>query len=66
MTEPNPDRALKQPGDRTRVNVHEEWELTYWTKLLGVDETDLRKAVEEVGEDTEAIRAHLGKRYTQK
>ncbi len=66
MTEPTSDRPLKQPGDRTRINVHEEWELTYWTKLLGVNETDLREAVEEVGPTTEAVRTHLGKRHTQK
>lgn len=33
------------PQDRSRINIHEEWELRYWTKELGVSADDLRRAV---------------------
>ena len=66
MNDPASERPLDAPGDRTRINVHEEWELSYWTKLLGVDENDLRQAVQQVGPGTDAVRTHLGKRHTQK
>ena len=56
------DLASREPRDRTKINVHEEWELTYWAKLLGVSEGDLRKAVTEVGPGTDAVRTHFDKR----
>jgi hypothetical protein len=33
--------------DRTRINLHEQWEVQYWTKTLGVSEEELRRAVQE-------------------
>jgi len=47
------------PQDRSRINVNEEWELRYWTKVLGVTEDRLRKAVAKVGVSAEAVRAEL-------
>lgn len=36
------DLKNRGPADRSRVNVHEKWELEYWTKTLGCTEADLR------------------------
>jgi hypothetical protein len=47
------------PQDRSRVNVNEEWEVRYWTKEFGVNEDQLRKAVQKVGPSTDAIRKEL-------
>jgi len=47
------------PQDRSRVNVGEEWEVRYWTKEFGVDEQQLRKAVEKVGPSVDAVRQEL-------
>ncbi|HVY08143.1 MAG TPA: DUF3606 domain-containing protein [Burkholderiales bacterium] len=58
--------SAKQPADTGQVNLHEEWELAYWVKLLGASEDDLRHAVQAVGPKTDAVKAHLGKRHTQK
>ena len=55
----------RKPEDPNRINVHEEWELTYWTKLLGTTEQDLRSAVKAVGPHSDAVRQHLGKRHSQ-
>jgi hypothetical protein len=46
--------------DRSRINLHEKWEVQYWTKELGVTEEELAKAVEEAGSSSaEAVRQHL-------
>jgi hypothetical protein len=56
--------STQKPADPNQINVHEEWELTYWAKLLGASEVDLRDAVTAVGPKTDAVRQHLGKRQT--
>ena len=55
----------RAPANPDQINLHEEWELTYWTKLLGTSEGDLRNAVQAVGPKTDAVRKHLGKRQTR-
>ncbi|QOL48759.1 DUF3606 domain-containing protein [Massilia litorea] len=45
--------------DRSRINVHEEWEVRHWTEALGVTREELEKAVSEVGVSAEAVRQHL-------
>lgn len=47
--------------DRSRINVHEEWEVRHWTEALGVSRAELEKAVSEVGVSAEAVRQHLKK-----
>lgn len=45
--------------DRSRINVHEEWEVRHWTEALGVSREELERAVAEVGVSAEAVRQHL-------
>ena len=47
--------------DRDRINVHEAYELQYWTKALGVSADELRAAVDAVGPVAAKVRQHLGK-----
>ena len=47
--------------DRSRINVHEEHEVRYWTEALGVTREELERAVEQVGVSASAVREHLGK-----
>jgi hypothetical protein len=56
------DLSRQKPADPNRINIHEEWELAYWTKLLGTTEGDLRNAVQAVGPHTDAVRKHFDKR----
>lgn len=49
------------PADRSRVNVHEPWEVRWWTQELGVSEAQLRSAVNSVGVSAAAVRRHLGR-----
>ncbi|WP_082360406.1 DUF3606 domain-containing protein [Paracidovorax avenae] len=53
------DLKNRGPQDRTRINVNEPWEVTYWTKELGCSESDLRQAVKAVGVMVSAVRAEL-------
>ena len=49
------------PQDRSRINIHEPWEVRWWTQELGVSETQLRSAVGAVGVSASAVRQRLGK-----
>lgn len=48
--------------DIAKVELTEEWQLTYWTQQLGVSEQDLRAAVQQVGDSSEQVRRHLESR----
>ena len=47
--------------DRSRINVHEEWEVRHWTEALGVSREQLENAVRQVGPSVTAVREHLGR-----
>lgn len=49
------------PADRAKINVHESWEVDYWTKELGVSEEKLIAAVLAAGPAVKSVRQHLGK-----
>jgi len=49
------------PQDRSRINLHEKWEVEYWTKELGINEEELAQAVKQAGSSAAAVRRHLGK-----
>jgi hypothetical protein len=53
---------LKQKGqqDRSRINMHEEHEVRYWTEKLGVSKEQLQAAVDKVGNSAAAVRKELG------
>ena len=47
--------------DRDRINIHENYEVEYWTKTLGISAEELRRAVEAAGTSAEAVRKHIKK-----
>jgi hypothetical protein len=47
--------------DRDRINIHENYEVEYWTKTLGISSEELRKAVEAAGTSAEAVKKHIKK-----
>jgi hypothetical protein len=56
------DDTMKQDyRDRDRINVHEDYELQYWTKELGVTPEKLKQTVEKVGLMATDVRKALGK-----
>ena len=52
---------LKNKGsqDRSKINMHEDYEIKYWTKELGVSKEKLQKAVDKVGNSAAAARKEL-------
>ena len=54
---------LKDRGarDRSRVNIHEDYEVRYWTEKWGVSKERLSQAVQKVGASAEAVARELGK-----
>jgi aminopeptidase YwaD len=43
------DLKNRGPADRSRVNIHEDYEVRYWTEKWGVSEAQLVAAVKKVG-----------------
>ena len=54
------DRAKSEGQDRTRISLTEDYEVRDWAARFGVTETAIRRAVERVGDDAEAVRRELG------
>lgn len=48
--------------DRSRINVHEEHEVRYWTQKFGVSKEQLEAAVKAVGVSAKAVEEHLAKK----
>lgn len=55
------DKSKAGQPDGDHINVHEDYEVQYWTKALGVTTAELRAAVKAVGPSAAAVRKHLGK-----
>jgi hypothetical protein len=51
---------IRQPQDPTKINVHESWELDYWSRKFGVSKDALIQAVAAVGPMVSAVKKHLG------
>jgi hypothetical protein len=43
------DLKNRGPADRDRINVHEDYELRYWSEKFGVSHDALKAAVQKVG-----------------
>jgi hypothetical protein len=43
------DKSKQGASDRDRINIHEAFEVQYWTDQLGVTEAQLKEAVDRVG-----------------
>lgn len=52
---------LRGQPDRSKVNIHEPWEVEYWTKKWGITHQQLRTAVAAVGPAAAAVARYLGK-----
>jgi hypothetical protein len=49
----------KDQPDRSTINMHEDYEVKYWTKELGVTREQLQEAIDKVGNSASAIRKEL-------
>ena len=57
------DDPTKTAQDRQRINVHQDYEIDYWTKELGVSKERLRQLVSEHGDRADDVRKALGKQH---
>ena len=48
--------------DRSKINMHESWEVKYWTRELGVSRAELQKIVDKIGNSAAAVRKELANR----
>ena len=55
------DTTRNTPQDRLRINVHERYELDYWSKELGISRDELKRAVSKAGVMTSDVRNYLRK-----
>ena len=58
-----PDNKTKTgPQDSSRINVHEPYEVEYWSKKFKVTPDQLKAAVAKVGVSAAAVEKELGGR----
>ena len=55
------DKSKTSPQDGKRINLHEDYEVRYWTEALGVSKERLAALVKEHGNSAEKVRQALGK-----
>lgn len=55
------DKFNRSPQDASRINIHEDYEVAYWTKKLGIGQAELIAAVQKVGVSAAAVERELGK-----
>jgi hypothetical protein len=48
--------------DRSRINIHQNYELDYWSQHFGVPKERLKAAVEKVGPSVKAVEEELRRR----
>lgn len=54
------DKSKKAPQDSSKINIHEDYEIAYWTNKFGCTPEQLKDAVNKVGTGVEAVKKHLG------
>lgn len=59
------DLTNKGPNDRNRINMHEDYEVKYWSHHLGVSREELKRAVDKVGNSAAAVQKELGAHHNR-
>jgi len=52
-------KARRGSADRSKINMHQDYEVRYWTKHLGISREQLQKVVDRVGNSAAAVRKEL-------
>jgi hypothetical protein len=53
------DKTKTSPQDAKRINIHEDYEVRYWTKRFACTPEQLKAAVGQVGVMAEAVETEL-------
>lgn len=51
----------RQPEDPQRINIKQDWEVGYWSEMLGCTQAELIAAVKKVGPMVEDVKKELDK-----
>ncbi len=55
------DKNIRGPADATRINIHQDWEVQYWTDKFGCTKAQLVACVQRVGVMATDVQACLAK-----
>jgi len=55
------DKLILNRLDKNRINVHEYFEVEYWSKKFGINPELLRRAVREAGTSVDQVKQYLQK-----
>lgn len=55
------DKSKTRPADASKINIHEDYEVEYWTKKFGCTKAQLVAAVKAVGTSAAAVQKYVGK-----
>lgn len=55
------DLKKRRPFDSSRIIIHEDYELNWWSDDLGVSKQAIINAVKAVGTSAAAVKKYLGK-----
>ena len=55
------DLQIREPLDRSKINLHQEHEVNYWCKKFNCKAVKLQEAVHAVGISTAKVKEHLRK-----
>jgi hypothetical protein len=53
------DKTRRGPADASRINVHEDYEVRYWSEKFGCSAEELKAAVTAAGNSPAAVQARL-------
>ena len=53
------DKAKRGSADRDRINVHEDYELRYWSEKFNCSHDELKAVVKRIGVMTKDVEAEL-------
>jgi hypothetical protein len=53
------NKTFRTPQDSSRIAMGEDYEVRYWTEKFGTDRDTLQKAVDTVGNSSQAVENHL-------
>ena len=55
------DLQIKEPLDKSRINLHEPYEVNYWCKKFNCTVAKLQEAVHAVGVSAAKVQVYLSK-----
>lgn len=56
------NKELRAPQDASRIALHEDYEVRYWSNKFGVTHEQLKEAVDAVGHSSAAVEAYFKER----